>query len=216
MRTTIVSWIVASVMVGFSGFASSHGWTEFPKARQIFCAEDGGYWHPSDGSAIPNSACRAAFLESGTYPFVQKNEFSANVANYNEDSAVQSVVIDGYLCSAGSSAKAGMDIPSPDWQKTLLAAGSHRLKFRATAAHNPSYWRIYLTKPGFDSATQRLQWSDLEIINSYGNLPVVNGYYEMDINIPTERSGTGVLYVRWQRNDPAGEGFYNCSDIIFE
>lgn len=215
MLTKMVLWAVISIIVCFSNFAFSHGWTEFPKARQIFCAEDGGYWHPSDGSAIPNPACRAAFLESGTYPFVQKNEFSANVANYNDDIAVQSVVIDGYLCSAGSSAKAGMDSPSQDWQKTLLATGQHRLKFRATAAHNPSYWRIYLSKPGFDSATQRLKWSDLEIINSYGDLPVINGYYEMDINIPAGRSGTGILYIRWQRNDPAGEGFYNCSDIVF-
>ncbi len=75
MRTKMVSWVVASVLVCFSCFAISHGWTEFPKARQIFCAEDGGYWHPSDGSAIPNAAYRAVFLESGTYPFVQKMSF---------------------------------------------------------------------------------------------------------------------------------------------
>ena len=125
----------------FSSLAVGHGWTEFPKARQIFCADDGGYWSSQDGSTIPNAACRAAFLESGTYPFVQKNEFAANISDYNNEAAVRATVTDGNLCSAGSSAKAGMDIPSSAWQKTTLSAGTHTLKFRATAPHNPSYWR---------------------------------------------------------------------------
>ena len=72
-----------------------------------------------------------------------------------------------------------------------------------------------MTKPGFDSSVQSLNWSDLELINSHGNLPVVNGYYEIDATIPEGRNGTGILYVRWQRVDAAGEGFYNCSDIAF-
>lgn len=214
IKTSFVG--VASLATAvFSSMAIGHGWTEFPKARQTICADDGGYWGNQDGSTIPNTACRAAFLESGTYPFVQKNEFAANVIDYNNNAAVRSVVTDGNLCSAGSAAKAGMDIPSSEWQKTELSAGTHTLRFRATAPHNPSYWRIYLTKPGFDSSSQRLHWSDLELINSHDDLPVVNGYFEMDINIPEGRSGTGILYVRWQRADPAGEGFYNCSDITF-
>lgn len=35
----------------------------------------------------------------------------------------------------------------------------------------------------------------------------------MMIPFPTDRSGEATLYTRWQREDIAGEGFYNCSDI---
>ncbi|MEM1153068.1 MAG: lytic polysaccharide monooxygenase, partial [Pseudomonadota bacterium] len=53
----------------------------------------------------------------------------------------------------------------------------------------------------------------LELIDTAGNVPVVNGKYRMDITIPSGRSGDAILFVRWQRVDPVGEGFYNCSDI---
>ena len=207
--------LLSMYSLALPSLAFSHGWVDYPKARQVICAEDGGYWSSSDGSTIPNDACRASFLESGTYPFVQKNEFTANVEDYLNQSAVEALVVDGQLCSAGSTAKSGMDIPSTAWQKTLLSAGSHRLRFRATAPHNPSFWRIYLSKPGFDSSSERLTWSDLELINSYGDLSVNNGFYEMDISIPEGRTDSGILFVRWQRSDSAGEGFYNCSDIAF-
>lgn len=191
-----------------------HGWTDFPKARQTICADDGGYWS-TNGEAMPNNACRNVLLESGTYPFVQKNEFAANVTDYTNQAAIEAAVPDGMLCGGGSVAKSGMNIPSPDWQKTAMEAGEHTLRFRATAPHNPSFWRIYLSKPGFDSATDRLAWSDLELIQTHGNLPVNNGYYEMPISLPDDRTGDAILFVHWQREDPAGEGFYNCSDIRF-
>lgn len=199
-------------------FALAHGWVSYPKARQAICHDDGGYWSPADGSAIPNGACRAAFLQSGTYPFTQLNEFSANVADYRDLGAVQQRVVDGSLCSAGDSAKAGMDLPSAAWQKTTLQAGqSLEWLFRATATHNPSYWQFYLTKPGFDTASQVLTWADLQLLDTADNLQPVtiggNNYYQLTLTLPAERSGDAILYTRWQRDDAAGEGFYNCSDI---
>ena len=214
MKQSFIQLVLLPLAV-LSSSAFGHGWTDYPKARQSVCADDGGYWSSVDGSTIPNAACRAAFLQSGTYPFVQKNEFAANVIDYRNQSAIEAVVTDGNLCSAGSSAKSGMDIPSSAWQKTVLKPGTHKLRFRATAPHNPSFWKIYLSKPGFDSASQTLNWSDLELINSYDRIADVNGFYEMDITIPAGRTGTGILYVHWQRDDAAGEGFYNCSDLAF-
>ncbi|EKE77855.1 lytic polysaccharide monooxygenase [Gallaecimonas xiamenensis] len=198
--------------------AQGHGWVSYPKARQAICHDDGGYWSPPDGSAIPNAACRAAFVQSGAYPFTQLNELSANVAQYWDLAAVQAVVKDGSLCSAGDSAKAGLDLPSGHWQKTSLAAGqAFDYLFRATATHNPSYWQFYLSKPGFNAAQQPLTWADLELIGEADNLsPVTLGgekYYRLSLTLPAGRSGGAVLYTRWQRDDAAGEGFYNCSDI---
>ena len=96
--------------------ANAHGYVEFPKARQAFCEEQGGYWWPDDGSNIPNVACREAFLVSGHYPFTQKPELAANVPDYLNQASVEAVVADGTLCGGGDANKAG-----------LSAVGNYRL-----------------------------------------------------------------------------------------
>ncbi|WP_462168220.1 lytic polysaccharide monooxygenase [Pseudoalteromonas lipolytica] len=204
-----------------SSHVNAHGFLESPKARQAFCQADGGYWWPADGSAIPNLACRAAFAEAGHVQFVQDIEYSANTIDYTNLAAVKDSVPDGRLCAAGDSEKRGMDLPSAHWQRTEVvpnANGDILVRFLASTPHNPSFWQFYLTKPGFDSATDVLTWDDLELVEEYGNLDFVIGdnndrYYEMSVSIPAERSGDAILYTRWQRDDAGGEGFYNCSDI---
>lgn len=201
--------------------ASAHGWADFPKARQVICQEDGGHWGASDGSQIPNEACRASFQESGTYPVVQVNEFATLVKDYTNMDAVKAAVKDGLICSGGDERKSGMSVASQYWQRTDMQAGeTFTLKYRATAPHNPSHWQIYLTKPGYNAAHSRLDWDDLELTQEFGNIEKINvdggNYYYMDVTLPAGRAGEATLVTRWQRDDPAGEGFYNCSDIKFD
>ncbi|MGF1685104.1 lytic polysaccharide monooxygenase [Photobacterium japonica] len=218
-------WILLSMLatsataLPFSA-AHAHGWADYPKARQVFCEEAGGYWSAADGSGIKNRACRAAFKASGTYQFVQKNEFAAMVPDYNNMAAVKRAVPNGLICSGGDSGKRGMSIPSAHWQRTTMRAGERfTLRYRGTAPHTPSFWQVYITKPGYNAATSTLRWQDLELIASHGNIqPRQEGngqYFFFDVTLPAGRSGNATLVTRWQRNDPAGEGFYNCSDIRF-
>ena len=90
-----------------------------------------------------------------------------------------------------------------------------RDRFNATAPHNPSFWEFYLTKPNAD-LSKGLAWGDLDLIQETGNVPVENGKYRINVTIPSDRSGDAILFVRWQRDDAAGEGFYNCSDITIK
>ncbi len=202
--------LLATLSLSFASGILAHGWVEIPKARQVFCADDGGYWSDS----IPNAACQKAYNQSGDYPFTQKNEFSALVPDYQNQSAVEAVINNKTLCAAGDPRKAGMDIPDKNWQKTSLKPGKNTLKIKVTAAHPNHFFQIYLSKTGYDSASQPLTWDDLELIAEHDEKPVVNGFYVMDYTIPEGREGNAVLYMRWQRLDPAGEGFYNCSDIL--
>lgn len=203
---------------------SAHGYMDSPKARQAFCQAQGGYWWPADGSNIPNLACRAAFLESGHVQFIQEHEFAVNTPDYLSQAAVEANVPNGTLCAAGSAEKRGMDLPSPHWQKTVVkpnANGDIQIRYRATTPHNPSFWQFYLTKPGFNPATDSLTWQNIELVQSHDNIEFVKDpdgkrYYEMSVAIPADRSGDAVLYSRWQRIDVVGEGFYNCSDIVIE
>lgn len=202
--------------------AAAHGYMDYPPARQEVCDSDGGYWGATDGSGIPNAACRSAYLESSWYPFVQKPEFAKLVSDFTNQAAVEAAIPDGTLCAAADAKKAGIDIPSADWQATPIDPslnGKLTLLYRASTPHNPSFWKIYLSKPGYNPATDALAWSDLDLVAEFDNLPVVlineKKYYQMSITLPTDRTGNAVLYSRWQRVDPAGEGFYNCSDISF-
>jgi len=215
---------LALLTMSYSQTVIGHGFTQIPKARQAICQTQGGYWWPDNGAGIPNLACKAAFLESGYVPFVQEHEISVNVADYENQSAVEAAVPDGTLCAAGSATKSGLNLPSPHWQKSVIKPdnnGKVQLRFNAQTPHNPSYWKIYLSKPSFNADTDVLNWADLELVSEHGNLDYVNDpdgnrYYDMDITIPAGRSGDALLFTRWQRIDPAGEGFYNCSDITID
>lgn len=220
------SWRLIRVQVLFAGLlltatqALSHGYVQQPMARQQFCERDGGYWWPQDGSGMPNTACRAAFVEAGTFQFVQNIEYAANVQDYNNIAAVKAVVRDGTLCAAGDNAKRGMNLPHANWQRTVVvprADNSIEVLFFASTPHNPSFWEFYLTRPGFDGASRRLSWADLDLIGTAGNVTTeaIDGrrMYRFNVTIPSGRAGDAILFTRWQRRDAGGEGFYNCSDI---
>lgn len=195
--------------------AVAHGYVTSPVARQIACVKDGGYWGSANGSSIPNLACRNAFLQSGTYPFTQGNEFATLVSNYLNMDSVKSKAKDGLLCSGGSDVnKQGFDLPSPYWKKTKLTSGQpFEYELKGTAPHEPSFIEIYISKNSFNSATDTLSWDDLELIHRE-DVSFTNGLYRINLTIPVEYTGANaILYTRWQRYDPVGEGFYNCSDI---
>ncbi|WP_063358202.1 lytic polysaccharide monooxygenase [Pseudoalteromonas luteoviolacea] len=218
---TVLSVACTAFVSTYTPSSNAHGFMDFPKARQSICEAQGGYWWPDDGTNIPNLACRAAFLESGYVQFVQEHEFASLIADYNNQAAVEAAIPNGTLCAAGSNEKRGMNLPHTEWQTTDVKPGANgdlAIRFRATTPHNPSFWKFYLTKPTFNATTDVLNWTDLDLITEVGNVNFVTDpdgkkFYEMTLNIPQDRSGRAILYTRWQRNDVAGEGFYNCSDI---
>ncbi len=214
--------LAAGLFAAVAGTAQAHGAVEFPIARQLQCLNDGGFWWPADGSGVPNAACRAAFQRSGNYPFTQYHEVAALTQDYRNPLAVRRQVPDGALCSAGDAKKAGLDAVSSAWHKTpiTLENGKFRMLLLATAPHNPSYVEIYLSRPGYSAARSALRWDDLDLIHqASAPMPETIGgkkYYVYDVPVPAGRTGDAVVYTRWQREDPAGEGFYNCSDVTFE
>jgi len=209
MHKSLLSMTIASAMLMLSSVeAHAHGWSEYPEARQQTCYNEGGFWSGTPASA----GCAQAKAISGSYPFVQRNEFSINIADYNNMQTVKNAIPDGSLCYANDPQKRGMGAASEGWTRTKIQAGTFEYVFNATAPHNPSFWQFYLTKPSANLANP-LAWDDLELLQEEGNIPVEGGKYRTNVTIPTDRVGDAILFVRWQRVDPVGEGFYNCSDI---
>ncbi|KAN0035920.1 hypothetical protein ACTA71_005214 [Dictyostelium dimigraforme] len=214
---------------------SGHGYSIYPMARQTLCPK-GNIWWPDNGDGITDDACRAAFKyvqnkgNNPQYQFVQINEYSINIPAYAQgDSALQAAVPSA-LCSAyatsGSNDKSGMSIAAP-WTVTTIpaAVGATHVNitytFCATATHEPSYWEFYVSNPGFNPATTELKWSDLTKFQTFGNTANIafshpsctaTKGYSFNLSLPT-RFANSVLLVRWQRDDPVGETFINCSDF---
>ncbi len=86
------------------------GWNFLRKTKHLLSRRR--FWD----NAIPNQGCQAAYDVSGAFPFVQRNEISANVQKYRDMAAFKAVVKDGDLCSAGDKAKAGLNVPSAHLQ----------------------------------------------------------------------------------------------------
>lgn len=202
---------------GLIAQAHAHGAVADPIARQYYCKKNENPW----GGTINNPGCRAAFEKSGAYPFDQWNEVSKNVVPLNDPQAIKRAIPNGTLCAAGDAKKAGLDVPqSAGWPKTTVTAGApYTLKWDANVPHDPSWSTVYITKPGVP-LDRPLHWEDLEILKAREDLPgAVPGkpydQYQIQVQLPAGRTGPAILYSIWQRDDSAGEGFYNCSDIDF-
>ncbi|MNO95611.1 Chitin binding domain protein [compost metagenome] len=243
LRTSLACLVTAAaIQANAAQPQPRHGAMEMPLARQFFCYKAADYFWPDDGSSIKNPGCRAAYQHvykkfgnnkpQAEYQFVQWNEVSKNVPepDYRDIEKVKAAIPDGQLCSAGNvvaattklapqstvNDKSGLDIPAA-WPAHLLVKDSSNkveLTYNAHVAHDPGFWEIYITKPGFDRTKKSLTWGDLEDkpIAEFGDIPVVGGKYLMQVDLG-DRTGDYLIYSRWQRDDPAGEGFYNCSDV---
>lgn len=92
------------------------------------------------------------------------------------------------------------------------------------ARHGGAYIRLYVTRQGFDPVTQRLSWSDLELVKDTGPFPdtgwptttdpILNGVsYSFQISAPG-RTGRHIVYAVW-RAGHADQNYYMCSDVRF-
>lgn len=175
------------------------------------------------------------------YMFQQYFEYAALAGpNYDDLEHVKRNVIPENLCAAGANDrtgtfgdKSGIDEPTPLWRPDTLYHSAQEkyqsghqavLHFCPTAVHEPSYFEVFISRPQYNYS-HALTWDDLELIGGAGSQLVNNDgtdeacasdqIYTIPVRIPF-RSSQFVLFVRWQRNDVVGEGFYNCADVVFD
>lgn len=196
----LVVGIAAAAAVAISSSdneAQAHGSTQMPPSRIYSCR----FEQPD------NPMCAAAWdaNEQALYDWMEVNIGDANGRH-------QQLIPDGELCSAGRDKYAALDRPG-DWPVTALqpnSAGLYDIVFTSTAPHATAYYRILLTRPGFDARTDPLRWADLEQVYDSGAMPA-SSLNRFSLALP-ERQEPAILYVIWQRSD-SPEAFYACSDV---
>ncbi|MDG1854037.1 MAG: lytic polysaccharide monooxygenase [Verrucomicrobiales bacterium] len=160
-------------------------------------------------------ASLAAIETAGTQSFYDWHEVSRLVPEYDPESieAYRAIIPDNQLAGAGRQKYSGLDLVRDDWPATSVNPGPYPVIFDAWTPHDPSYFLAFITREDW-TPDQTLKWDDLESLSGTDLVVRDGNYYRFTVNFPP-RIGKHILYVIWQRNDPAGEVFFSTSDIDF-
>lgn len=198
-RTLSTAATALALLLAASQPARGHGSLEYPPSRTYAC-----YFLTPD-----NPMCSQAWAANpqALYDWMEVNLSSV-------DGRHTEFIPDGQLCSVGRAKYAAFDATGTAWPTTVIrpdSDGLHTITWRSTAPHSTDYYRLYLTREGFDP-NQPLRWADLELVYDSGPWAAVNPVV-LRTALP-RRSGHAILYVVWQRDD-SPEAFYSCSDVLF-
>jgi predicted carbohydrate-binding protein with CBM5 and CBM33 domain len=131
----------------------------------------------------------------------------------------------GQLCSGGGSANSGgrynaLDKPGP-WAATRMPNNFTMLV--ADQAHHGGWYKVFVTKPGYDATTQPLGWGNLDELTTtpkYApgagdpNGPEGSVGVSFPVSVPANRVGRHIVFTIWQASH-SDQSYFWCSDVIF-
>jgi chitin-binding protein len=191
-----------------TGTASAHGSVSDPPARQYSCYQRWASNWQAPEMATQDPMCHQAWQTDAGAMWNWNGLFREGVRGNH-----QGAIPDGQLCSAGLTHNGryrALDTPGR-WH-AVDRPSSFRLNLLDQSSHGADYIRVYATRQGFDPTTQRLRWSDLELVGQTGRIPT-GTTTTVDVNAPG-RTGRHVLYTVWQASH-LDQSYYFCSDVNF-
>ncbi|GAA1667134.1 hypothetical protein GCM10009830_11080 [Glycomyces endophyticus] len=222
LRTALVA-VAALVAAGTAAVlfvqpASSHGTSIAQPSRHYSCWERWGSDFQNPAMATQDPMCWAAW-QNDTNAMWNWNGLYREQVGGNHQAAVP----DNQLCSGGRTGGtryAALDTPGA-W-KTTQVNSSFTFTNWDQANHGADYYRIYVTKQGYNAQTDALDWADLELLKDTGDInpgvgrtPPSGGGTLVDIPITApNRTGHHVVYMIWQASHQ-DQSFYSCSDVWF-
>lgn len=200
--------VTALVLVGAAAPAAAHGSATDPPSRNYGCWQRWGNDFQNPEMATEDPMCWQAW-QANTNAMWNWNGLYVDGAGGDHQAAAP----DGQLCSAGHTQGgryAAMDAVG-DWQ-AVTRPRQFTVNVHDQALHGADYYRVYLTRQGFDPLTEPLRWADLELVAQVGRTPPQN-----DTRIAVDagsRTGRHVVYTIWQASH-MDQSYYFCSDVEF-
>ncbi len=199
-----------------SGPASAHGSVIDPATRNYGCWQRWGSDFQNPAMATQDPMCWQAW-QANPQTMWQWNGLYRNEVGGNP----QAVIPDGQLCSAGHT-QGGLynSLDTVGAWKTTPISNNFRIKLFDQASHGADYIKVYVTKQGFNSATQPLGWGDLDLVGQIGNTPASqwtkdNGGVSIQVaGSAPGRTGRHIVFTLWQASH-MDQGYYLCSDVDF-
>ncbi|PRX90745.1 lytic polysaccharide monooxygenase auxiliary activity family 9 protein [Allonocardiopsis opalescens] len=208
LRVLAVLTALAIGFLSWTGTASAHGSVVDPASRNYGCWQRWGSDFQNPIMQTQDPMCWQAWQTDTNAMWNWNGLYRENVAGNH-----RGAVPDGQLCSGGLTGDGryrAMDTPGA-WRTTNVGS-SFRVRLHDQALHGADYLQVYVTRQGFNPATQRLRWSDLELITTTGRF-APSSYMEVNVNAPGRR-GHHVVYTIWQASH-MDQSYYICSDVNF-
>ncbi|MBF9132080.1 lytic polysaccharide monooxygenase [Plantactinospora sp. S1510] len=198
--------LVLTMMVGilpWAGVAQAHGTIINPRSRAYQCWQDWGNNHTNPAMQQQDPMCYQAFQSN---PDTMWNWMSA--LRDGLGGQFQARTPDGQLCSNGLSRNNSVN-RAGNWRRSNVGR-SFTVQLYDQASHGADFFRVYVTKQGFNPATQTVGWGNLDLITTTGRYaPAQN----ISFNVSTSgRTGPHVLFVIWQASH-LDQAYMWCSDI---
>lgn len=207
--------ILGAIFMLWPQISCGHGTVVSPASRVYRIFQEG----PDSASSL---SAVAALAVAGSNQYYTWNQISQNVPNYAAaafNDSYAAVIPDGQLASGGNTGQSSLDFSGLDlasdswnWPATKVFAGPLEINWFATATHEPSYFKVWITKEDYDYRNP-LSWDKMEYLGKVSHTKSGKDY-TIPVILPA-RTGRHLLYVAWQRMDPVGEVFFSASDIIF-
>jgi lytic cellulose monooxygenase (C4-dehydrogenating) len=201
--------------------AWSHGSTIDPPSRNYGCWKRWGGDFQNPDMAVEDPMCWQAWQADTNAMWNWNGLYIDGVGGDH-----QGAIPDGQLCSAGHTSGgryAALDTPGA-WLATDVG-NTFDVKVHDQALHGADYYRVYVTRQGFDPLTEPLGWDDIELRAETGVIPPGAGQDETDpvlngVTVTIEdvtapgRTGRHIVYTIWKASH-SDQTYYLCSDVRF-
>jgi predicted carbohydrate-binding protein with CBM5 and CBM33 domain len=205
VRALVLLLAVMAGTLAWTGPAQAHGTIVSPATRAYQCWQSWGNQHTNPAMQQQDPMCWQAFQAN---PDTMWNWMSA--LRDGLGGQFQARTPDGQLCSNGLARNASLNRPG-QWRATSIGR-NFTIRLYDQASHGADYFRVYVSKNGFNPTTQSLGWGNLDFITQTGRYaPAQN----ISFNVSTSGyTGRHIVFVIWQASH-LDQAYMWCSDVTF-
>jgi lytic cellulose monooxygenase (C4-dehydrogenating) len=203
LRALVLLFAVVVGLLPWAGAAQAHGTIINPASRAYQCWKTWGNQHMNPAMQQQDPMCWQAFQANPDTMWNWMSALRDGLAGQFE-----SRTPNGQLCSNALSRNNTLNQPGA-WKRTNVGQ-SFTAQLYDQASHGADYFRVYVTKQGFNPATQSVGWGNLDLVATTGRYaPAQN--ISFSVTAPG-RSGPHVLFVIWKASH-MDQTYMWCSDI---
>jgi chitin-binding protein len=205
LRALVLLLAIMAGLLPWTGPAQAHGTIVDPASRAYQCWQSWGSQHMNPAMQQQDPMCWQAFQANADTMWNWMSALRDGLGgNY------QARTPDGQLCSNGLARNNSLNQPG-QWRKTNVG-NNFTVRLYDQASHGADFFRVYVSKNGFNPATQSLGWGNLDFITQTGRYaPAQN----ISFNISTSGyTGHHIVFIIWQASH-LDQAYMWCSDVNF-
>lgn len=202
---TVIISAMACLLI-WTPSASAHGTIVDPASRAYQCWQNWGSDHMNPAMQQQDPMCYQAFQANADTMWNWMSALRDGLGGNFQGSTP-----DGQLCSNGLARNNSLNTAGA-WKSTNISSNNFTMHLYDQASHGADFFRVYISKNGFNPATQRLGWGNLDFIMQTGRYPPAR---DITFNVQTSGyTGQHVIFTIWQASH-LDQTYMWCSNVNF-